>query len=74
MLGRRPNIENTFTSATIEVAANQKVISTGPYAPVRHPMYASALLYLMGTPLAPRLVLGARRTRIYDGISDMAAR
>jgi protein-S-isoprenylcysteine O-methyltransferase Ste14 len=44
--------ENTFTSATIEVAENQTVISTGPYAIVRHPMYASALLYLLGTPLA----------------------
>jgi protein-S-isoprenylcysteine O-methyltransferase Ste14 len=44
--------ENTFTSATIEVAENQRVISTGPYAIVRHPMYASALLYLAGTPLA----------------------
>ena len=44
--------ENTFTSATIEVAADQRVISTGPYAIVRHPMYASALLYLVGTPLA----------------------
>jgi protein-S-isoprenylcysteine O-methyltransferase Ste14 len=36
----------TFTFATIEVAAGQKVIATGPYAIVRHPMYASALLYL----------------------------
>ena len=44
--------ENTFTSAIIEIAENQKVISTGPYALVRHPMYASALLYLTGTPLA----------------------
>jgi protein-S-isoprenylcysteine O-methyltransferase Ste14 len=44
--------ENTFSSATIEIAENQKVISTGPYALVRHPMYASALLYLLGTPLA----------------------
>ena len=44
--------ENTFTSATIEVAPGQTVISTGPYAIVRHPMYASALLYLVGTPLA----------------------
>lgn len=44
--------ENTFTSATIEVADGQKVISTGPYAIVRHPMYASSLLYLVGTPLA----------------------
>jgi protein-S-isoprenylcysteine O-methyltransferase Ste14 len=44
--------ENTFTSATIEVAEGQTVISTGPYAIVRHPMYATAFLYLVGTPLA----------------------
>ena len=44
--------ENTFTSASIEVAENQKVISTGLYAIVRHPMYASAPLYVLGTPLA----------------------
>ena len=44
--------ENSYTSATIEVAADQKVIDTGPYNFVRHPMYASALLYLLGTPLA----------------------
>jgi protein-S-isoprenylcysteine O-methyltransferase Ste14 len=43
--------ENTFTSATIEVAEDQKVISTGPYAVVRHPMYASASLYLLGRRL-----------------------
>jgi protein-S-isoprenylcysteine O-methyltransferase Ste14 len=56
--------ENTFTSATIEVAADQKVISTGPYAIVRHPMYASATLYVIGTPLA----LGS-----YWGILPIAA-
>lgn len=44
--------ENTFTAATIEVTAGQKVISTGPYAIVRHPMYASGSLYMLGTPLA----------------------
>ena len=44
--------ENPFTSATIEVAEDQKVISSGPYAIVRHPMYASASLYLVGTSLA----------------------
>ncbi len=44
--------ENSFTSATIEVAADQKVISTGPYAIVRHPMYTGALVLLFGTPLA----------------------
>jgi protein-S-isoprenylcysteine O-methyltransferase Ste14 len=30
--------ENSFTAATIEVAPGQKVIATGPYAVVRHPM------------------------------------
>jgi protein-S-isoprenylcysteine O-methyltransferase Ste14 len=40
--------ENTFTSATIELAPDQKVISTGPYAIVRHPMYASASSYIIG--------------------------
>src|SRR5262245_20898408 len=44
--------ENTFTAATIEVAAGQRVIATGPYAVVRHPMYASGSLYILGTPLA----------------------
>jgi protein-S-isoprenylcysteine O-methyltransferase Ste14 len=43
--------ENTYTSATIEIAANQKVIESGPYLLVRHPMYASALLYMLGTSL-----------------------
>jgi protein-S-isoprenylcysteine O-methyltransferase Ste14 len=44
--------ENSFAAATIEVAAGQKVITTGPYAIVRHPMYASGALYVIGTPLA----------------------
>jgi protein-S-isoprenylcysteine O-methyltransferase Ste14 len=44
--------ENTFTSATIELAPGQKVISTGPYALVRHPMYAGALVMLVGIPIA----------------------
>jgi protein-S-isoprenylcysteine O-methyltransferase Ste14 len=44
--------ENTFTSATIEVADGQSVISTGPYALVRHPMYMGALVLLLGIPIA----------------------
>jgi len=44
--------ENTFTSALIEVDTDQKVISTGPYALVRHPMYIGALLLLLGIPLS----------------------
>jgi protein-S-isoprenylcysteine O-methyltransferase Ste14 len=43
---------NTYTAATIQIAQNQIVISSGPYAIVRHPMYASALLYVVGTPPA----------------------
>lgn len=44
--------ENSFASATIETAQNQKVISTGPYAPLRHPMYAASLVMLLGLPIA----------------------
>jgi protein-S-isoprenylcysteine O-methyltransferase Ste14 len=44
--------ENSYTSATIEVSGEQKVISSGPYAVVRHPMYAGAFLLLLATPLA----------------------
>jgi protein-S-isoprenylcysteine O-methyltransferase Ste14 len=43
---------NTFTSGIIEVAAEQKVISTGPYGLVRHPMYFGALILLVGIPIA----------------------
>ncbi len=44
--------ENSFTSGTIEVAGDQRVISTGPYSIVRHPMYSGVLILLFGTPLA----------------------
>jgi protein-S-isoprenylcysteine O-methyltransferase Ste14 len=45
-------VENSFASATIEVAADQQVIATGPYAFVRHPMYSGALLADCCIPLA----------------------
>jgi protein-S-isoprenylcysteine O-methyltransferase Ste14 len=44
--------ENTFASAAIETAHDQTVVSTGPYAIVRHPMYSGALLLLIFTPPA----------------------
>jgi protein-S-isoprenylcysteine O-methyltransferase Ste14 len=40
--------ENSFASATIQSSADQRVISSGPYARVRHPMYAAALIMLLG--------------------------
>ena len=44
--------ENTFTAGAIEIAEGQHVIDSGPYAVVRHPMYAGALIMIAGIPLA----------------------
>jgi len=44
--------ENTFAASTITVEAGQRVISTGPYAHVRHPMYAGAVLLILAMPMA----------------------
>lgn len=44
--------ENTYTSAIIEVDKDQKVISTGPYRFVRHPMYSGAILMMIFSPIA----------------------
>jgi len=44
--------ENPYGAATIQVEENQRVISTGPYALVRHPMYTGALILMLGIPLA----------------------
>jgi protein-S-isoprenylcysteine O-methyltransferase Ste14 len=43
---------NSYTSATIAVAKEQPLVDHGPYAVVRHPMYAGALLMLLATPIA----------------------
>lgn len=44
--------ENTFAAANVDIFAGQSVVSSGPYAVVRHPQYAGSLLYLLGMPLA----------------------
>ena len=44
--------ENSYARGTIEVTKEQKVITSGPYGVVRHPMYAGAILLLLFTPLA----------------------
>jgi protein-S-isoprenylcysteine O-methyltransferase Ste14 len=44
--------ENTYTSRIVEVEKGQQVISTGPYAVVRHPMYIGVILMYGFSPLA----------------------
>ena len=45
--------ENSFLSPMVRIQKErgQMVVSTGPYHYVRHPMYAAALLFMLGTPL-----------------------
>jgi len=44
--------ENSFGGSTVQTFDDQKVISTGPYAIVRHPMYVGVLIMMTGVPLA----------------------
>jgi protein-S-isoprenylcysteine O-methyltransferase Ste14 len=44
--------ENSFAAGTIRVEAGQRVISTGPYQLVRHPLYLAGLILFVATPIA----------------------
>jgi protein-S-isoprenylcysteine O-methyltransferase Ste14 len=44
--------ENRYASAIIEISKEQKIIETGPYKIVRHPMYTGGLIFILFTPLA----------------------
>jgi protein-S-isoprenylcysteine O-methyltransferase Ste14 len=60
--------ENTFAAPVVKIQEGQRAIDSGPYAIVRHPMYASCLLMFIGLPLllgswlglafAPLFILG----------------
>lgn len=52
MIDLRVLRENSYGAATIERMEGQQVVTTGPYALVRHPMYAGALIMVFGVPLA----------------------
>lgn len=43
---------NSYASRVVEVQEGQQVITTGPYALVRHPMYTSIILIMLATPIA----------------------
>jgi protein-S-isoprenylcysteine O-methyltransferase Ste14 len=45
-------VQNNYAAATITVEAGQKVVSTGLYGLVRHPMYVGALIMMIGMPPA----------------------
>jgi len=75
--------ENTFAASTIQIAKDHRVISTGPYALVRHPQYAAAFLYLFGMPLALGsywgllvfvVMMAAVMWRLFDEETLLAAR
>jgi protein-S-isoprenylcysteine O-methyltransferase Ste14 len=44
--------ENRYASAIIQITEGQKIIETGPYKIVRHPMYTGGLIFMLFTPLA----------------------
>ena len=48
--------ENSFAASTVQTFEEQKVIATGPYAFIRHPLYVGVLVLIIGIPLA----LGSR--------------
>ncbi|MDT5151281.1 MAG: hypothetical protein QOI01_3014 [Mycobacterium sp.] len=51
-LGMLVVIQNSHAAATVRVEADQKVISTGLYGLVRHPMYTGNVIMMVGIPLA----------------------
>jgi protein-S-isoprenylcysteine O-methyltransferase Ste14 len=65
-------IQNRYASTTVQVASGQKVVSTGLYGLVRHPMYTGNVLMLVGLPLA----LGSywALVLVVPGVAVLAAR
>jgi len=45
-------VQNSYASTTVQVESDQKVVSTGLYGMVRHPMYTGNVLMLVGLPFA----------------------
>jgi len=61
--------ENTFLSAVVKIQTERghKVISTGPYAIVRHPLYAAVLIYLPTTALLLGSWYGLAASVVFSG-------
>ena len=65
---------NSFASSTVGVAEGQSLVSTGPYAVVRHPMYAGRPHLSPRHAARARLLLGPRGAGADDADPDLAAR
>lgn len=57
--------ENAYLSRTVEVQQNQKVISTGLYGVVRHPMYMTTLILFLAMPLVLGSIISFFITLVY---------
>ena len=57
--------ENVYLSRTVEVQEGQKVIDTGLYGVVRHPMYMTTLLLFLSMPLVLGSILSFAVTLLY---------
>src|SRR6516164_1251316 len=78
-------IKNSYAAATVQVEAGQKVVSTGLYGLVRHPMYTGNVIMMIGIPLAlgsywglvfviPGLLVLAVRIRDEEGLLEQELR
>ena len=67
--------ENPYSSVVVRVQKEraQTVISTGPYHYVRHPMYTSACLFFLGTPLLLGSWYGVLCTPVFIGLFAVRA-
>jgi protein-S-isoprenylcysteine O-methyltransferase Ste14 len=65
-------IQNGYAASTITVESGQKLVSTGLYALVRHPMYTGTIIMMLGVPLA----LGSYRGLVFviPGVLGLAVR
>lgn len=60
--------ENAYLSRTVEVQTHQKVIDTGLYGVVRHPMYAATLLMFLSMPLVLGSVISLIVFLVYPAV------
>ncbi len=51
-------MQNAFASKLLDINKDQKLIDTGLYAKVRHPLYSGAIFWALGSPIALGSVIG----------------